>query len=107
MSRWWVIETRSGTKLGMVDGEMYLDAFGHALDLIKERCGSVRPLRLELGEGEAPPALVRRCTCGAEYDASSWRQLPQVGIYADEIEQFELRNCSCRSTIGVHMAALP
>lgn len=44
----------------------------------------------------------KRCSCGAEYvNPEQWGQLDYVGLQDDGEEVIELRNCTCRSTIGV------
>ena len=58
-------------------------------------------------------AFPKRCTvCGASYDAAAWLALPFVGVqmtYADDgvtiVPSCELRNCPCRTTLGVEVSA--
>lgn len=63
-----------------------------------------------LAEELAPVAgPLKRCSCGASYDAAAWSALPLVGIQDDGIERIALRNCTaahpqrgrCMSTLGV------
>lgn len=48
----------------------------------------------------APPPYMT-CGCGREYDEKTW---PHIGVYVDEVEYQEYRNCPCGST---HAAVLP
>ena len=48
------------------------------------------------------PLVVAACACGASYTVAEWRQLHFLGYWDSEgIEVLELRNCHCRSTIGL------
>lgn len=49
---------------------------------------------------------VKRCSlCRKRYTRSEWCSLPSVGVLYSEDEKYtyrlELRNCVCRSTIGI------
>lgn len=53
----------------------------------------------------APPP-VKTCKCGRAYDADEWRRLAYVGPQDDGAGGvLELRNCACRSTLGIEVAA--
>ena len=95
---------RSGYVLGFVTGETYGEALERALSIADAEGYSNQRLRLDL-EGP-PPLLVKRCDCDREYDARSWSDLPLVGYQDDGVEHLELRNCSCGSTLAVHLEAL-
>lgn len=43
---------------------------------------------------------LKLCRCGLEYDRAGWEALPFVGVQGDSVEIFEMRNCTCRSTIS-------
>jgi hypothetical protein len=100
LSRYLVRVASTGHVLGFVTGETYGEAMGRALSW------DVDSPRLQLDLDGPPPLLVRRCGCGREYDAASWRDLPFVGHQDDGVESIELRNCPCGSTIAVHVEAL-
>lgn len=58
----------------------------------------------------APPAttVVRSCACGKSYDRAGWLALEYVGIQvADPDERYELRNCTCGSTIALELECPP
>jgi hypothetical protein len=103
-SRYLVRFATTGHVLGFVIGETYGEAFGRALDLCVREGFSEQRLLLNL-DGP-PPLLVKRCGCGLEYDARSWSDLPLAGYQTDDIENLELRNCPCGSTLAVHLEAL-
>lgn len=56
--------------------------------------------------------IIKVCSCGRKYTRAAWKMLPYVGrtyVPADEegpADDFELRNCVCRSTITVDRAKL-
>lgn len=62
---------------------------------------------------EPVDAVVKTCSCGRAYDASTWAGLPlcgYVGAYEGESGVqlvVELRHCSCRSTIGIERVSPP
>lgn len=61
----------------------------------------LRPM--EDGRGGAPPAgTIKRCVCGRHWDASSWRDLPYVGLQEfEQAPRLELRQCDkCGSTLA-------
>jgi two-component system chemotaxis response regulator CheY len=56
----------------------------------------------------------KKCSCGRIYGTEEWRKLPLVGTIdngRNAGEQFELRNCGCRSTLawqlGPHAVSMP
>ena len=49
---------------------------------------------------------LKRCRCGLEYDRAGWAALPFVGVQGDDVEIFEMRNCSCKSTLSKHIENL-
>jgi len=49
---------------------------------------------------------IKRCSCGACYTEQQWESLPIVGDQGDDVEDIELRNCTCGSTIAIVVGAL-
>jgi len=106
MTRYLASLAATGHVIGVVDGETYAEALGRAIGLAAKTNHPEQRLQLDLVDDE-PPALVKRCGCGVEYDAARWRALPLVYRHDDGIESFEAKNCpACLSTLAVHPEAL-
>ena len=56
--------------------------------------------RLEAPATDAAPPIAR-CACGRTYTDGQWSALRYVGMWGDEEETLEFRNCRCDSTIAV------
>lgn len=50
--------------------------------------------------GPPPSTLVKECPCGLAYTDEAWRALGLLGDQHTPIFVYELRNCTCRSTIS-------
>ncbi|MDB5216040.1 MAG: hypothetical protein JWO86_3967 [Myxococcaceae bacterium] len=48
----------------------------------------------------------KRCACGAVWTARTWTTLSYAGRMSDEIDDVELRHCTCGSTISMPIAAV-
>lgn len=48
----------------------------------------------------APPPF-KACGCGRGFTPPEWAMLPHVGVYVDEVEYQDWRNCHCGSTLAV------
>jgi hypothetical protein len=47
-------------------------------------------------------APFKRCTCcDRPYTEHGWKLLPKIGMHRDWVEELELRNCPCGSTLAV------
>jgi hypothetical protein len=59
-----------------------------------------------LARASAPTTalVVKTCSCGRQYTAVTWAELPPCGTWEDDVECLELRTCSCGSTIAVVVA---
>jgi hypothetical protein len=43
----------------------------------------------------------KRCGCGNGYNLAAWMALPLVGHQKDDVEDLELKDCQCGSTLAV------
>lgn len=66
-----------------------LRAEGAAIALITDRDFDAEP-------------VIKRCSCGRQYTATTWAALPPGG----EQGNYELRHCPCRSTLAVEKGVL-
>lgn len=44
---------------------------------------------------------IKRCACGQAWTLEGWRSLFLAGRLKDEVEDLELRTCTCGSTIAL------
>ena len=53
----------------------------------------------------AASTVVKRCVCGREWTAETWRELPYVGIQEfEDSPRLELRQCDkCGSTLALKL----
>lgn len=45
----------------------------------------------------------KRCACGRTHNLAAWLALPDRGHQKDDVEDLELRDCPCGSTLAVLM----
>jgi hypothetical protein len=48
----------------------------------------------------------KRCVCGLSWLIDAWLKLPWIGVMGDDTERFELRHCTCRSTLSMPMTVV-
>ncbi len=59
----------------------------------------------------APSEIVCKCACGQEYTVDRWRNLKSIGDMicppeTGEPDTLEMRNCECKTTLGVWLDGL-
>jgi len=50
--------------------------------------------------------VIKRCACGAAFTQRQWNALKLVGYHSDDVEELELRNCGCGSTIAITLGSV-
>ena len=45
----------------------------------------------------------KTCSCGCSYTEGEWAMLVCIGRMVDSVDDIELRNCTCGSTIAVEI----
>lgn len=58
-------------------------------------------ISVSLDGGKTQRTIVKSCACGLNFTAHEWSLLAKIGTMMDPVETIELRNCPCKSTLGM------